>query len=258
MNIKKEQDLSVFYSRNNGYWDIRSKYYNNLKWAKDEQYINKIISIANFEKTDLVLEVGTGTGILLSHIAPLVGEIIGIDLSAAMLNKIRFRHPNSYFIRSDIRESLFKENLFDKVVARMVFHHILEDTDIALKECYRILKKGGMMIFAEGVPPCRELREDFKRIFALKEKRITFLPEDMVKLMEEAGFCQIKVDYYITREMSVRNWLDNSGLSEQVKEKIFNMHLNGTDLFKKAYNLKVRNNDCLIDTVNAIVTGIKK
>ena len=56
-------------------------------------------------------------------------------------------YGNMYFIRRDILDPIFKNDVFDKVTARQVFHHILEGTHEAMDECYRVLKKGGKMIF---------------------------------------------------------------------------------------------------------------
>src|SRR3989338_4681192 len=159
------------------FWKIRSKGYNNLKWVNEPSYIGAFIASTDFNKKDLILDVGTGTGVIAHALAPLVKEVIGLDISQDMLEHGNWQ-GNKYFIKRDIRDPIFYDNVFDKVTARLVFHHILESTQKAMDECYRTLRIGGKMVLSEGIPPKPELKEDYKRIFEVKEKRLTFLEED--------------------------------------------------------------------------------
>lgn len=238
------------------FWKIRAKKYNNLKWVNEPSYIRVFISSADFNKKDIVLDVGTGTGIIAHAMAPIVKEVIGLDISQDMLEHSNWK-DNKYFIKRDIREPIFYDNVFDKVTARLVFHHIINDTQKAMDECYRILKKRGKIVLSEGVPPTPEVKEDYTKIFKMKEKRLTFLEEDLLTMMENSGFENIKVFVHTMKNFSVKNWLENSGLPKNKQDKIFEMHVTGSDMFKKAYNMKIVNGDCLIDVKNLIIVGEK-
>ena len=238
------------------FWKTRSEKYNKLNWVNESSYIETFISSSDFNKKDLVLDVGTGTGVIAHALAPLVKEVIGLDISQDMLEHSNWK-DNKYFIRKDIREPIFNEGVFDKVTARMVFHHITEETQKAMDECYRILKKGGKIILAEGVPPSVEVKQDYINIFKLKEVRLTFMEEDLAKLMEKSGFRNIKITTHLMKNFSVKNWMENSGLPKDIQNKIFKMHLDGSNTFKEAYNMKYSNGDCLIDVKNIIVVGEK-
>jgi hypothetical protein len=113
------------------------------------------------------------------------------------------------------------------------------------------------MVLAEGVPPLSEVKEDYERIFKLKEERLTFTEEDLVSLMKNSGFKNIKVIVHMMRNFSVKDWLENSGLPKNKQNKIFAMHVNGSEIFKKAYNMKMNQGDCLIDVKNLILVGEK-
>jgi ubiquinone/menaquinone biosynthesis C-methylase UbiE len=202
------------------------------------------------------LDVGTGTGIVLHAIAPLVNEIIGLDISQAMLEHSNWQ-DNKYFVRRDIRDAFFNESIFDRVVARMVFHHIITGTQDAANECYRILKPGGKFILSEGIPPCLEVKQEYIEIFKLKEERLTFMTEDLVNLLQNAGFKNIQVSTFVMSRMSVNNWLEKSGLPAKTQDKIFEMHICAPDYFKKAYNMKIIRGDCLIDIKYVILVGEK-
>ncbi len=239
------------------FWKIRAAKYNNLKWVSDGSYLSSFISSTNFSKNDLVLDVGTGTGVIAHALAPLVREVIGLDISQDMLEHSNWQ-GNKYFIKRDVRNPIFCDCVFDKVTARMVFHHITEKTQAAMDECYRVLKNGGRMVLSEGVPPAPEIKKEYKAIFKLKEDRLTFLEEDLVELMRKSGFKKIKVFIHIMRNFSVKDWLENGCLPKEKQNKIFEMHVTASDIFKKAYNMKILNGDCLIDVKNLILVGEKR
>jgi len=238
------------------FWKMRSKKYDKLEWVSHRKYLDAFIKAGKFRKTDVVLDVGTGTGVIAHAISPLVQEVIGFDKSQDMLEHSNW-HGNMYFIKRDVRDLLFADRVFDKVTARLVFHHILKRTQKAMNECYRVLKKGGVMVLSEGVPPTKRVKKNYVEIFQLKEKRLTFYENDLIKLMSLAGFKNIKCNNIYLKKMSVRNWLESSGIAKRKQKKIFNLHKNAPDYFKKDYNLFENKNDCFIDMKMAILTGTK-
>jgi ubiquinone/menaquinone biosynthesis C-methylase UbiE len=239
------------------YWEQRAMEYNNLSWANDKGFLDHIIAAGKFQSSDIVLEVGTGTGLVAKAISPLVKKVIATDSSPHMLNLAPNGLGNIERVVGDARSLDYKDNTFDHVVARYVFHHILYGTAKAMSECYRVLKRGGSMIFAEGVPPSRRTLQDFISIFALKEDRLTFMPEDMANLMSAAGFIQLQSEMLLLRQMSVNNWLKSSGLSDNRQQAIFKMHQNAPAHFKEDYHMTETANDCLIDMKIIILVGNK-
>lgn len=241
---------------NSNFWRIRAKHFNELDWVNHRLYLDAFIKAGEFRKTDTVLDIGTGTGIITHAVAPLVKKVIALDKSQKMLEHGNW-HGNMYFVKWNILTPLFEKEVFDKVTVRHVFHHILKGTQKAMNECYRVLKKGGLLVLSEGVPPSPEVKQDYIEIFKLKEKRLTFMEDDLVALMEKAGFRNIQSDIVWLREMSVGNWLANSGLTQSIQDKIFELHVNAGEYFKRAYNLAEVEGDCLIDMKMVILTGEK-
>jgi len=255
--IKENQTARVRMVNQEQFWKIRSKKFNKLNGLKDISYIKTFIRSGEFKESDTVLDVGTGTGIIAHAISPIVKKVIGIDASQDMLDRCE-EGDNNLYIKGDIRDLKFPDNGFDKITARLVFHHIIDDTQKAMDECYRVLKRGGKMILAEAIPPTPKIRREYINIFKLKEERLTFTEDELVNLMAKSGFKNIMISQHITKNFSVNNWLENSGLPKNKQDRIFELHINGSDTFKKAYNMKITEDDCFIDIKNLILVGKKR
>lgn len=240
------------------FWELRAKNYQKLEWAIKGEYLHAFLDADNFCSKDTILDIGSGTGIIAHTLSPFVRRIIGIDLSPDMLSHaIEHRTDNEEFVKMDVRKLQFKDESFSKVTARMVFHHILEETQEAMKECYRVLKKGGQMILSEGVPPSEHVKQFYTEMFRLKEERLTFMDSDLLALMHRSGFINIKEKIYWMQQSSIKNWLDNSGLDTETQSKIMQMHRDLDKRGKEDYNMNETEDDCLIDMKFIILIGEK-
>lgn len=242
------------------FWEKRATSYNKLQWASQEEYISSFLEMCAVGSKDSVLDLGTGTGTIAYALSHRVKNVIGVDISMAMLHEAQKNNivNNIQFMKADVRYLPFLDNSFTLVTARMVFHHILAGLMKAAQETYRVLKSGGRFCLSEGVPPHRCVGKFYNSVFKLKEKRRTFFPEDLGKLLKEAGFRNIQEEEHIMKHCSIRNWLDNAGnLSPATKEKIYSLHLNLHEEGKRVYNMKITPKDCFIDMKFSTIKGIK-
>ena len=240
------------------FWNVRAKNYDKLFWTKDEGYQEKILAAGEFSKKDLVLDVGTGTGIMARCIRPHVRHVVGMDFSDSMLKRGTWEGIS--MMKWDLTEGLFQNRLFDKIVGRMVFHHILDNLDRAFLRCYDLLKGGGRLIIAEGVPPGedQEVIDWYTEMFKHKEVRRTFTKSLLVNYFTKNGFKDVKVHTYKMKRFNINNWLINSGLDKAKQKLILDMHFKASRKVKAAYNMKVRDGVCLVDTDNLIIVGDKE
>lgn len=240
------------------FWHIRSAKYDKLYWTKDKSYLECIIEVSHFQKNDVVLDVGSGTGIIAKAVKPYVKHVVSLDISEAMLKKGRWEGFS--VIKWDISDLLFANNTFDKVIARMVFHHISDNLDRVLLRCYDLLRDRGILIVAEGVPPSEEkdVVDWYSYMFSFKGKRRTFTETQLKDYLRHNGFAHVRSVVHIMKNSSVQNWLINSGLNKRTQKKILKLHLEANQKIKDMYNMKIVKGDCLIDTKNVIVIGTKK
>lgn len=240
------------------FWKKRAKNYEKLQWAIKGGYLHAFLDAGEFSAEDVVLDIGSGTGIIAHTVAPHTKEVVGIDISDDMLSHaFDHRTRNEKFLNMDARKLDFPDKYFSKVTARMVFHHILNNTQKAADECYRVLKKGGKMVLSEGVPPSEAVIPFYVKMFKLKEERLTFMEGDLVGLMKGSGFKNIQTKIYHSRRSSIKNWLENSGLPKKTQNQIMRMHMDMDEQCKCAYNFVKQGDDCLIDMKFAIVVGEK-
>ena len=79
----------------------------------------------------------------------------------------------------------------------------------------------------------------------------------MVELFENEEFKNIKIKIHHLPNMSINNWLNNTGLPKKTIKAIYDFHLDSEDYIKKSYNMKMLNGDIIMDWISAIVSGIK-
>ena len=97
-----------------------------------------------------VLDVATGTGTVALTLAPRAAEVVGTDLSAAMLAQARARaagHPNVLLMEAEATALPFAEDTFDVVVCGAGLFFV-PDMPAALREWGRVLRPGGEVVFS--------------------------------------------------------------------------------------------------------------
>jgi ubiquinone/menaquinone biosynthesis C-methylase UbiE len=116
---------------------------------KDVSRLKAMIARLNIEPGATVLDVGTGTGVFVPYLLKKIGregKLVCLDYSENMLKIARTKGftGNVQFLCADIENSRLPDQSFDAVVCYSVYPHF-QDKPKALKEIYRLLKKGGRL-----------------------------------------------------------------------------------------------------------------
>jgi 2-polyprenyl-3-methyl-5-hydroxy-6-metoxy-1,4-benzoquinol methylase len=97
-----------------------------------------------------IMDFGAGTGLLASHVAPLVAKIVAVDTSPSMLAALAKKQGLQGVVEPRCQDILMEplEQRFDAVVSAMALHHV-QDTDRLLGSFRQHLKPGGQLALAD-------------------------------------------------------------------------------------------------------------
>ncbi len=130
---------------NESYYDAFAEQYEN---GRDKPYHRLLDDLevdlaSRYAKDKDVLEVGCGTGLVLSRVAQVAQRAEGIDLSQEMLQKAKDRGLSVQ--KADATALPFGDNEFDVVYSFKVLAH-LQDIQAALLEMARVTRPGGIVL----------------------------------------------------------------------------------------------------------------
>ena len=175
------QAASAYVARNAARWDELRKLY--VEEADVEAAVLAAVGPGPYRR---LVDLGSGTGRMLTLLADRVGSAIGLDLSQQMLNIARRNAAEAGLDRLELRHGdIFQTRLAagcaDLVVVHQVLHY-LSDPAAALAEAARLVAPGGKLLIVDFAPHGLEfLRE------AHQHRRLGFSDAEMGRWFEAAG-----------------------------------------------------------------------
>jgi SAM-dependent methyltransferase len=101
-----------------------------------------------------LLDVATGPGYVADRAVARGAQVVGLDLSEAMLEFARAHVPGAEFVHGDATSLPFQDSSFDAVTAAFVLLH-LGRPELAVAEAVRVLSPGGRVAFTVWDEPTR-------------------------------------------------------------------------------------------------------
>lgn len=173
-------------------FDRQAEVYDNSRYgAHARLQYNSILNRIREVAPSSLLDVGCGTGEmlkLLNYINPQM-ELTGIDISAKMLEKAKFKlNGKACLILGDAEKLPFKDNSFDVVICNDSFHHYPSPISV-LCEFYRVLKPGGFLLISDYCIcfPLRQLMNIFIRFSHDGDVRI-YSRKEFLKMLSKVSF----------------------------------------------------------------------
>ena len=99
------------------------------------------------------LDAGTGAGALALALAPLVREVVGVDVVPELLEEARREASqvgNVTFVEGDMTALVFADGSFDLTGCLRVLHHV-EDAEPAITELARVTRVGGRVLVVDQI-----------------------------------------------------------------------------------------------------------
>ena len=185
--------------------------------------LDEVIELAQPLPTDAVLDAATGTGNAALALAPLVGRVIGLDLTPEMLDQARRVAAergigNVEWVLGDAEELPIPDASFDLWISRAAPHHF-HRLERSLQEAHRVLRSGGRVVVIDGSGP-REARDHLHQVELLRDpSHVRMLTVDeWVDRLEAAGF-SIEEARLRRLEWDFEPWVTRIGVpAEKVEE----------------------------------------
>jgi ubiquinone/menaquinone biosynthesis C-methylase UbiE/DNA-binding transcriptional ArsR family regulator len=181
VRAQRAEAATAYFDRHAGDWDrIRSLH------VPDEAVEAAITALAGPGRLRAVLDLGTGTGRMLSLLAPVATRLVGVDANHAMLAVARANLEKAGLRRAELRQGDMyalpvERNAFDLVVVHQVLH-FLDDPARAIREAAAALAPGGRLLVVDFAPHDLEfLRAEHAH------RRLGFEAGQIDGWMEEAG-----------------------------------------------------------------------
>lgn len=140
------------------------------------------------EKRIRIVELGASSGYMIEEMKKKFPnhEYIATDLMADGLKYSYKRNPDIMHIQCDCMDLPFRDNSINVIYALNMLEHISDDI-AALKECYRVLGKGGYLLLV--VPRGKKLYDYFDEILFHKRR---YAKGELKRKVEKAGFIVVK------------------------------------------------------------------
>lgn len=117
-------------------------------WILPQRTPVEFLQLLNAQKHDRILEIGAGTGRIAKHYGLKVHDLTLLDPAENMLKRAIMLLPHAKPIVGFSEKMEFNDNTFDKIVCYDTLHHWQNQVK-GLREAYRVLKPGGLILLME-------------------------------------------------------------------------------------------------------------
>jgi ArsR family transcriptional regulator len=178
---ERSEEASAYFARNAARWDeLRSLY------VSETDVEAAILAAAGPGPFDRLVDLGSGTGRMLTLLGPRARAAIGLDLSQQMLNIARDHTAEAGLDRCELRHGdIFATGLPDASADLVVVHqvlHYLSDPAAAVAEAARLVAPGGRLLLVDFA----QHRLEFLRQ-AHQHRRLGFSDDEIKRWTEAAG-----------------------------------------------------------------------
>lgn len=180
MNTKQQLTATEVKRSNIQHHDIEAEFFESIfpsgsspyEEQKVKQCLHEILD--NIKSCEICIDVGCGTGWLTSFEAPLFSNVIALDISTKMIDRVRKRlggYMSLFFLLCDAENIPLRNGVADLASISSVLHH-LPNPFVSLTDVSRIMKKNGFL-FITREPNAYRYRRYFQAFDRIVIKNFT-------------------------------------------------------------------------------------
>ena len=179
------------------------------------------------------LDSGTGAGVLALALAPLVREVVGVDLVPELLAAARAAAPaNVTFAEGDATALPFEDASFDLAGSRRTLHHIARP-ELAVAELARVTRPGGRIFVDDQIAPVDPLAalalDRFER--ARDPSHTRTLPDIDLRHLFEANGLVVERTRFQTHRRELDYYLELAGCRGEDAERVRGLSPGGPEAY---------------------------
>src|SRR5207245_2668400 len=167
------------------------------------------------------LDAGTGAGTLALALAPMVREVVGVDIVPELLERARDGAPdNVTFVEGDATQLPFESGTFDLSCSRRTLHHIARP-ERAVAELARVTAPGGRVFVDDQIAPVDPLVAlDLDRFERARDPSHTrTLPDTDLRSLFEANDLVLLRSHFQTHRRELDYCLDLAACEGVAREQ---------------------------------------
>jgi ubiquinone/menaquinone biosynthesis C-methylase UbiE/DNA-binding transcriptional ArsR family regulator len=210
----RAEQAATYFSENAGRWDeIRSLH------SPDTDVEAVMQELVGKHQIGTLLDIGTGTGRMLTLFAERIHKGIGIDLSREMLSVARANLDAEGLGHCQVRQGdMYNLSLSNGAADLVIFHHVLhfaDDPAAAVQEASRTLGAGGRIVIVDFAPHALEvLRTEHAH------RRLGFSEDEVSGWFHAAGLEEQACRHLEGKELTVTIWLAEKEGARQEAPKV--------------------------------------
>lgn len=160
-------------------------------------FLEGFISKFGIENGQNVLDVGSGTGVLIPFLLKVIGQtgsITAIDYSEKMVAICKSKYSGLKNVNvelQNVENLVFTSESFDAITCFGLFPH-LENKEKALFQMNRVLKPEGRLIIAHAIGSA-EIKSHHGRSASVIANDVLPEEKEMKKLLEKTGFTRVYI-----------------------------------------------------------------
>jgi SAM-dependent methyltransferase len=170
---------------------------------------SELIRVADLKPSDVVVDLGAGTGFVCHAIAPLVDRIVAVDLSARMLSVLEEQSvqqgcTNIEVLAADLAAVDFPAGETDVIISTYALHHLRDEDKIVIVDMMfgrgatgadrKIIRAKVVALARKGPGGLWRIAKNLVRFGLRVGTELPVSSQFWVEAMESAGFVDVRFE----------------------------------------------------------------